>query len=93
MHIVILSLSLSLSLSHTTVGTVTHGVAGDPTLPGSYPVHKLFFRFGGGHPLHKVHFLIFRNPLGVTTTCSMILSLELPQLLQLAVYNYVVCPK
>jgi hypothetical protein len=32
----------ALSLLHTTVGTITHGVAGDPTLPGSYPVHNSF---------------------------------------------------
>jgi hypothetical protein len=27
-----------------------------------------FFCFGGGLPLHKVHFLIFRNPLEIPTT-------------------------
>jgi hypothetical protein len=57
-----------LSLTHTTVGDITHGVAGSPTLSGSYPVHELFFRFGGGLPLHKVHFFILRNLLEVPTT-------------------------
>jgi hypothetical protein len=67
---------LSLSLTNNT-GAITHGVAGDPTLPGSYPVHKLFFRFGGGRPLQKVNFLISRNPLGVPTTCFAILRLKI----------------
>jgi hypothetical protein len=31
-------------------------------------VRELFFRFRGGLPFHKVHFLIFRNPLEVPTT-------------------------
>jgi hypothetical protein len=65
------------SLSHTTVGAITHGVAGSPTLPSSYPVHKLFFCFGGGLPLHKVQFLILRDPLGVPTTCFAILPLKI----------------
>jgi hypothetical protein len=40
-------------------------------------VHYLFFRLGGGRPLHKVHFLIFRNPLGVPTICFAILPLKI----------------
>jgi hypothetical protein len=39
-------------------------------------VHDLFFRFGGGLPLHKVHFLTLRNPLDVPTTCSAIFPLK-----------------
>jgi hypothetical protein len=49
------------------VGALTHGVAGAPTLSGSYPVRDLFFRFGRGLPLHKVHFFILRNLLEVAT--------------------------
>jgi hypothetical protein len=31
-------------------------------ISGPYYVNDFFFRFGGGLPLHKVHFLILRNP-------------------------------
>jgi hypothetical protein len=38
---------------------------------------SFFFRLGGGLPLHKVHFLIFRNPLDVSTTCFAIFRLKI----------------
>jgi hypothetical protein len=54
--------TLSLSLYHgghnSWSGRYSH-------LSDSYSVHDLFFRFVGGLPLHKVHFLIFRNPLDI----------------------------
>jgi hypothetical protein len=36
-------------------------------------VHDLFFRFGGGRPLHKVHFSIFWNLLTSQLLASRIL--------------------
>jgi hypothetical protein len=32
-------------------------------------MHVLFFHFGGGLPVHKIHFLIFHNPLDVSFAC------------------------
>jgi hypothetical protein len=58
----------SLSFSSTTVGAETPGGAGAPTYPALTPC-TIFFRFGGGLPLHKVHFLILRNLREVATTC------------------------
>jgi hypothetical protein len=43
----------------------------------SYSMCDLFFRFGGGLPLHKVPFLIFRSPFGVQTTYFAIFPLKI----------------
>jgi hypothetical protein len=58
---------------------------GDKTIPsgrcshisGSYSVSDLFFRFGGGRPLHNVQSLILRNPLEVSTICFAIFTLKI----------------
>jgi hypothetical protein len=67
------SFSLSLTLSHSH----SHSCWGDRCfyITGSSSVPCSFFRFGGGRPLHRVHFLIFRNQLKVPTTCFAIFPL------------------
>jgi hypothetical protein len=69
------SLSLSLSLTHPTVGDITHGVAGALTLPAPPVSAVSFFHFGGALPLHKDHFLIFRNTLEIPSAHFTISSL------------------
>jgi hypothetical protein len=68
--------SLSLSLSLTTVGDVTHGAAGAPTLSGSSCICSFFSHFGAGRPLHKVQsiFCIITVDLAVhlATSCLLV---------------------